>query len=165
MRLLRTLRGILGTALVWAVCWTPAGMALWAFQIGGHVPLDWWVFIAGHSAQRGATGGALFASAVALAERRRSLDSLAPARLAVWGALAALAEPVTTMLEVHFRHPEVHIGAAAFVGAAVAAVLGAGYGRLTLSAALRGRPVLDDPRRTAPEAGSLTGSRSRSTGD
>jgi hypothetical protein len=90
--IIRRLRGILGTACFWGGVWAlgavPILLAL-AVLFGSPWPLlrlarsALWVGFVG-----GAGAGALFASALMLAEQNRPLNALSQARLALWGALA-----------------------------------------------------------------------------
>lgn len=145
----RRLRGVLFTALTWAVGWTPFGIA-WAayawYFLGHHLPagtsrpptgflaalvLAWATF--------GAVSGAVFATALTLAERRRSLDELSVWRTALWGALGALALPVALMSLAVKEGGLVALPLApVLVTVGVSAALGAGSAAGTLALARRG---------------------------
>ena len=99
MLFLRRARGVLGTALIWGIPWFVMGGAVGLYGIAndptkgpgsdlrfvGWMALGWalWGFLS-----RG-----IFALAVAVLERRRTLAQLSVRRVALWGALGALALP------------------------------------------------------------------------
>jgi hypothetical protein len=106
---MRLLRGILGTALLWAVTWGVIGILiitglLVATDIGGTPSVDYLelltrvvaAFGAFFGALGGVTGG-IFAGLVAFAERRRSFADLSIGRLAAWGTVAGVAIPGVLM--------------------------------------------------------------------
>jgi hypothetical protein len=138
--LLRRLRGIAATAVVWGLLWLPFGLAL-ALASGPpseclYCPPHWLLrFVAAWSAW-GAFSGALFAVILIVMERSRTLFELKASRTAVWGALAALVLPLAlTILDlVSFSSVE---GSTA-VAFAVALALGAPCAVLTLKLARRG---------------------------
>lgn len=96
--LLRRLRGILTTAALWAIPWSAFGLlAGVAYRLGlfpgffiqtrpglGGIVVA--LGLAG--AVVGAVNGAVFASLLLLAERKRSLGDLRASRTGVWGGLA-----------------------------------------------------------------------------
>jgi hypothetical protein len=102
--ILRRLRGIMGTALLWGAPWafilgTVAAAAalvlranlgpLRAFTQGALTGLSW-----------GLAAGALFGSALMLAEQRRGFAGLTRARGALWGTLAGIWFPALIGLAV-----------------------------------------------------------------
>jgi hypothetical protein len=93
--LVRKVRGIVGTGLSWAFGWSIAGTALHAglalFGLVSRPDLLVEPFMYG---VWGLFGGSVFAGILAVAEHRRTLPELRPARMAVWGALAGVSVPV-----------------------------------------------------------------------
>lgn len=87
-KLLRKLRGILGTGITWALGWgalfgvmgvvvgAPLGAAVNAVFGGGFL---------------GACAGVSFAAILSIAERRRTLEELSLRRVAIWGGLGGMA--------------------------------------------------------------------------
>ena len=103
---MRRLRGVLITALIWALVWIPIGFALTLLRRSSsfeclYCDPNWLVrFVAGWSVF-GAVSGGLFAIVLMIAERRRTLAELSLRRTAVWGAIGALALPtIITILDV-----------------------------------------------------------------
>src|SRR5262245_19822214 len=111
MLLLRRLRGVLGTALVWAIVWCLAGSAIIA-------PAVWWygkthdegpasfgeilLAVMMNLSAWGAVSGAVFALLLAIAERRRTVNELSMGRVVGWGPIGGAALPLiaiaTTLL-------------------------------------------------------------------
>jgi hypothetical protein len=107
--MLRRVRAVLITALVWALLWIPVG-ALAGFiqyQRGdvfviippqpeflwetiSSVALEWALF--------GALNGGFFAVLLVLAERGRTVATLSSARVALWGAVGTLVLPTLVLL-------------------------------------------------------------------
>ncbi len=97
--MLRTLRGVLGTALAWALPWALAGGAALtvlgyvsfarAFAPPTNVLVDMFLNGALVSGVIGAMSGAAFASIVALTERRATFVSLSIGRMLGWGAVGS----------------------------------------------------------------------------
>ena len=104
--MLRRLRGILGTALTWALVWLPLGFLVPLLRRPPseclYCPPDWfgrflllWVLW-------GAVSGAVFAVVLMIAERSRSLLDLSLLRTASWGAIGAIALPLlATIIDVN----------------------------------------------------------------
>jgi len=89
---MRRLRGFLGTMAVWAVAVVALGLASTTVLRGiGLLPrfvfhwLPW--------AITGANMGLIFATAIVLGERRKTIEALSPRRLAAWGFLAGATVP------------------------------------------------------------------------
>ena len=148
MNLLRKVRGAIGTALTWALGWTPIGAA-WAAYVWlsvrdalppGAEPSLFRVLavVVGAWALSGAASGAVFAGVLALAERRRRLEELPVSRVALWGALGGLAVPaaVFVALRVVYGVNAVYLSAL-LSSAAVSLSLGAASAAGTLLLARR----------------------------
>ena len=135
MSVLRRLRGVLGTAVLWSLAWAPLGIA-WSFTawitagktargewgpfppvLGPMIMCAFWGFI----------GGALFAITLSLFGRRESrIARLRPARVALIGGIAGAVLPLAyaglgTALGIASYAPNMLlIGLCAVVGAGVA---------------------------------------------
>jgi uncharacterized membrane protein YdcZ (DUF606 family) len=99
MSAVRRLRGITGTALIWAVAWgVSSAFAYFVAGYGGDLPMsDLLVGVVSSVgiffAIWGFVSGTVFALAMLVIERRRTLHELTVARTAVWGAIGGLALP------------------------------------------------------------------------
>lgn len=102
-RILRKLRGALGTAVTWAFAWAVAGTALtgvlflFESELGFSVFFEvapWLALVAGGW---GFVGGAVFSVALGTVFRRRRLEELSVGRMAFWGGLAGALLPLTVM--------------------------------------------------------------------
>ena len=97
--ILRKLRGVLGTALTWAVAWMVGGFALLTFVyvVGpGLDGLPFWEVapvLAFRSGVWGLISGGLFSGVLATIHRRHKLGDLSPLWMGLWGALAGLLIP------------------------------------------------------------------------
>lgn len=99
MMIWRRIRDILVMAITWALAWGALGSALAAARFWwptSHDPVG--IFnlptILVSWAILGFLSGAVFSALLARRERRRSVDDLATARVAVWGALGGASLPV-----------------------------------------------------------------------
>jgi hypothetical protein len=138
MRLLRRIRGIVGTALTWATGWGVGG-AVWmgiVFPVVGFPPEAFaacmilgGVFLLG---VYGFLAGAAFSLVVLAAEKRRTLHQLTLRRVAAWGALGTI---LMFAVPVALSTPSV---LAKGITLLVIAVLGAGSAAASLSIARRG---------------------------
>jgi len=82
---LRRARGAIGMGVTWAFTWSAAGAALrWVFGVETDAPLPLLFGLAGLVA------GVMFASVLALTERRRRFDQMSLPRFAAWGATGGL---------------------------------------------------------------------------
>jgi len=94
-RLLRRLRGLLGTATVWAGAYALAGLLVgagfWAAGLGFFAPRGpaWLVVWAEVGAIIGAISGTAFSLAVMVLERRRDFSAITPLRFGSLGAVTA----------------------------------------------------------------------------
>lgn len=91
----RRLRGLLGTALVWAGTWTVVGLLVGAgFWLSGTTFFSlrgsgWLVLWAEVGAITGALSGAAFSLALMWLERRREFSTITPLRFGAFGAVTA----------------------------------------------------------------------------
>src|ERR1041385_8381493 len=99
--ILRKTRGIVLTAITWAVAWVLAG------ELYGVItqvlprgvpqlhlsPLPIFVAIAEWWGITGALAGSAFAILLIIAERRASIESISTIRMALWGGLAGVVYP------------------------------------------------------------------------
>src|SRR5213592_2756771 len=102
------LRGVLGTAITWALIWLPIGVVT-ALLPQRRVECiycapfwEWFPRFALMWILWGAVSGGIFAIVLMFAERRRSLLELATARVALWGAVGSLALPGALMVRDDF---------------------------------------------------------------
>jgi membrane associated rhomboid family serine protease len=104
MLILRRIRGLMGTALIWAMLWSLVGAALAIYNLIREGPerpgieLQYIAWVAVFYGAWGAISGAMFALVLAAAERRRSLNDLSMLRFTIWGSLAAVALPILYIL-------------------------------------------------------------------
>ena len=86
-RLLRRVRGILGTAFTWAIAWTGLGVGIGALA---GIQLSYWVPMALNGAAAGFLAGTSFAVILSIAEKKQTLEDLSLRRVALWGAVGGL---------------------------------------------------------------------------
>jgi hypothetical protein len=144
--LLRRLRGILGTAVVWAIVWGALGAVFLAAQsLWEHLEHDPYRTPSyGQLLARGflifsiwgAVSGAVFALALALAERKRSVSDLSMRRVATWGALGGVTLPLIGIVVMPYIGPSTWMFVAQILGAT--GLLGAGCAAGTLALVRRG---------------------------
>ncbi len=107
--MLRRIRAVVITGLLWGLVWLPVGAAVGfvQYQRGGLIdvlsppPGIMLRVIAQFTLQWGFLGfinGALFAVLLAIAERGRTLATLSVRRVAFWGALGTLVLPAVVLL-------------------------------------------------------------------
>jgi hypothetical protein len=133
--ILRRLRGVVLTALVWAVLWLPLGLGMGlyrylraplsdlgtperipAFPIISETTLVWSAW--------GAVVGTIFALVLLGAERRHTLEELSSTRFAIWGALSAILLPLASMVWFWADDPRFTVPLIAVVILAVTAAVG-----------------------------------------
>lgn len=117
-RLFRKLRGMIGMGLTWGVAWAAIFYVIISIVAvvdppsidAGEQP----AFLAAFGGAFGFISGAVFGLLLSLAEGRRKLLDITPARAAIWGALGAATLPVISgrFDQVMFFSP---------IGAAIAA--------------------------------------------
>lgn len=138
--ILRRLRGIAGTALLWALPWAAilgivAAVAAYvlgaqlgpfrAFSQGALTGLYW-----------GLASGALFGSALMLAEQNRGFTGLTRIRSAIWGAVAGMWFPA--LMSVAFNLNSMPLMVAGWPAFLVTGAMGALSGFATFWLAMRG---------------------------
>ena len=84
---LRRIRGAVGMGLTWAGVWGPVAVLIGMFVDPDGSMDEMWVAI---GAYPGFLGGVVFSAVLAIAARRRRLEELSLARVALWGAAAGL---------------------------------------------------------------------------
>ena len=87
-RIFQRIRGVMGTALTWALGW--GGLSA-VFGILGGVPLRFMGMYALSGMVQGAIAGGSFALLLTVLERRHTLEELSLKRVAIWGGLGGLA--------------------------------------------------------------------------
>lgn len=129
-------------AVVWAVAWLPVGLglALYAAQrspqpydiLARPVPVP---LFAGVWSAWGAVSGAMFALVLRIAERRRTVETLSAARLAVWGAIGAASLP-SILLAVDYARVDPGLRGYGWEFAFAVVVVSAGVGAACAAATL-----------------------------
>jgi len=144
-RLWRRLRGLLGTAIVWAGAYALAGLAVGAvfwvsgqtwFGLGGAGWLTLWAEV---GAVTGAISGGAFSLAVMAVERRGNFSVITPFRFGVLGALTA-----GIVLAIAFDQSLLF----GLIGGAMGFVCGSG----SVVAARRALPAPESPMNAMPPA-------------
>ncbi|MBX3132425.1 MAG: hypothetical protein KF689_03410 [Gemmatimonadaceae bacterium] len=150
MLIVQRLRGILSTALTWALPWAVVGGATvvafdWLSRAPGFHTLTsgsfaWTLFLDGARffALVGAVAGALFAGVVAVAERRRTFATLNTRRMVAWGALGGAALPLLVGIGAVLTGAPSMLRDLFFAG--LGASLGAGSAAVMLRIARRAMP-------------------------
>jgi hypothetical protein len=148
MRLLRRIRGIVGTALTWATAWSLVG-AVWVgiVSLVGDFPPEMSEagMILGGIILLGAYGflaGVAFSLVVLTAERRCTLHQLTLRRVAAWGGLGTI---LMFAVPVALSTPPVLVKGITLLATAL---LGAGSAAANLSVARRGMPAIPAMYRT-----------------
>jgi hypothetical protein len=146
MRLLRRIRGIVGTALTWAAGWGILGAVVSALSIVASGPWDGppvakMVFLGAlFLATYGFIAGLVFSLVVLAAERRRTLHQLTLPRVTAWGGLGGV---LMAAVPVAATGPSVLTG----VFLLMSGLLGAGSAAASLAVARRGLPAAPAIRR------------------
>ena len=89
-RWLQRLRGMVGTALIWAAGWSGAGIVFALLGLFGALAPAEYVVFAGVFAAMGFISGAAFSAVLAIVEGRRRFDEMSLPRFAVWGAVGGV---------------------------------------------------------------------------
>jgi hypothetical protein len=143
MRILRVLKGIAKTAIVWAIAWVPLsfGLGLVSALFGAaSPPREIWMWLVYRQAVVGAITGAAFAIALVALGRTRTLATLTYSRMAIAGALGGVIFPLITIAvfaRMDSQLPVVPLIMGVVINGAVGAVCAAGSLRLA-----RGAPEL-----------------------
>jgi hypothetical protein len=157
MRIVRVLRGIVGTASFWVALWVPVSLLPLGLAILAGNPFPSGALRAFLMAQAlvGAINGLVFASVVAIAGRRRTFEGLKTSWMAACGAVGGAAGPFA-VAALMLSNSSAIIPASALLETLITnAFLGAGLASLTLSVARRA-PAL--PRDTSPHFVASSGS-------
>ena len=93
-RILKRVRGVLGTAFTWAIGWVGLGAGIGALA---GFPLSYLLRMALNSSVAGFIAGASFAVILSFAERNHTLEDLSLRRVALWGAVGGLILSVIPM--------------------------------------------------------------------
>jgi MFS family permease len=139
----RRLRGVAGTALVWAATWTVgyAPFALEQWRPGGweHPRLPLWVLGAFLLIGTiwGLVSGATFALLLTAAERRNGWERLRNRRVALWGALGGVAPALALGIAIVASSGDHKPWVAVSIFTVVSALLGAGLAMTHVSVARR----------------------------
>jgi len=150
---LRQVRGLVGTGITWAVVWAAAPTlvagVLGAFDIGpGRGEAFILGLIAAIGAALGLIGGTLFAIALSVGERDKSISELHLGRVAGWGALSGALVPIAFvgLIRVLFDDRSGVLPGQALIGCAVVAAAGAASAVAMVAAGRSGsRPRVDPP--------------------
>ena len=86
-RLLRRVRGILGTAFTWAMAWMGLGAGI---GVLAGFPLRYLLPMELNNSVQGFIAGASFAVILTIAERHHTLEDLSLRRVGLWGAVGGL---------------------------------------------------------------------------
>jgi hypothetical protein len=119
-RLLRRIRGIVGTGLTWAAAWIGLGGLLGA--VAGF-PLASLLRLALSNSIGGFIAGASFAVILSVAERKHTLADLSLKRVALWGAAGGI---LVTSIPLAFGAPLAFFLGPLVINGGVGAVLASG---------------------------------------
>jgi hypothetical protein len=152
------LRATLVIGLAWGLAWLPPGLLL-ALQADSRPPqpsdfisrpVSVPLFVTAWSLW-GALSGCAFAALLSMANRRRSIETVSRLRTAAWGALGALALPLTLVVIDRTRTPPGLLGEDWWRFVAVVLTVSGGLGAVcataTLALARRERSSLRQARR------------------
>jgi hypothetical protein len=145
MSLLRRIRGIVGSALLWGCAWAGVGLlfgvAVWLLRDPAAFLFPVWRFVALQGLFWGIWGsvsGAVFASLLIVAERNSTISTLSTRRLAGWGALGGFFLPLASYgVLLVTRGPVIGALIPTAIAATIAGLLGAGMAAGHLSLARR----------------------------
>ena len=154
MKIVRIIRGILGTAAAWGLAWIPLTVATWSIgaALGAQLPpLRFWGMMLVGAAIRGAITGTVFATVVAIAGRHREFKALRLRHMIVWGGIGGLVGAALNLsaylLNSSLAIPLVPLGLSLGFSSLLGALSGAG----TLYVARRA-PELGAPRQVLIDA-------------
>jgi hypothetical protein len=137
--IMRVLRGIVKTAIIWAAVWAPASLVPMALAelSGVHFPSGVFLRVLIFQTVIGAINGGVFASAIAFGGRRKTFETLSLRWIAACGAVGGALFPLILRAALGAPMPPIAVA----WGLATNAALGAGLATLTLFIARRA-PVL-----------------------
>ena len=139
----RRLRGILGSAIVWALVWLPIGVLLPLLRSSRSVtclycPPYWFLTFLATWTGWGAFSGAVFAMLLIVAGGRGGLEQLSMRRVAIQGAIGAVVLPLALIVAVMIQEQgDYEEWVFAVVTLSLAGLLGAGCASATLALARR----------------------------
>ena len=139
MRILRLLRGVIGTAVAWVVPWVPISLIPLGLAILAGNPFPEGALRAFLVTQTvaGLFNGVVFASVVAIAGRKRTFEGLSMPWMAACGAVGGAAGP-SLIAAVMLSNNSIALPASVLVSTLITnGLLGAGLASLTLSVARR----------------------------
>ena len=139
-KLLRRVRGVLGTAFTWAVAWTGLGAGL---GLLAGIPFNFLIPMALNGAAAGFIAGASFAVILSIAERHRTLEDLSLRRVALWGAVGGL---LLSFIPMAFGVPVPYLLGPLVINAGIGA--GMATGSVFMARRAEGRRLIsgmDDP--------------------
>jgi len=119
-RILRKIRGMIGTGLTWAAAWIGLGAVLGALA---GFPMGSLFRLALSNSVGGFIAGASFALILSVAERRRTLEDLSLRRVALWGAIGGL---VVTSIPLAFGAPLAFLMGPLVINGGIGAALASG---------------------------------------
>ena len=91
-RLLKLIRGVIGTGLTWAIGWAGLWAALFLVMRGFGLMEEWYFWYpVGVTAVIGFIAGSSFGVILSVLERHKKLEDLSLWRIALWGGLGGLA--------------------------------------------------------------------------
>lgn len=145
MMLLRRLRGVLITALLWAVVWGfLGGLLLLVVSLSTHVHAvglsvaQAILAVLAFFGLWGALSGGVFAIAMSVAERQRRIEDLSMRRVALWGALGGATLPAIGTVAIVITPIEGGLPPQIAVLLAITSLLGSLCSAGTLALARRG---------------------------
>jgi hypothetical protein len=147
MTIFRRLRGVIGTAVTWALGWAGVGIVhgsilfLWSRRDGRLPNITWFDFVSNQMqllGMLGAATGSVFALGLWLGERGNTATKLTVGRAAAWGVLAAAAYPAVLAWKLDLGMPGFvqQFGVPTLMGMG----LGAASAALMVTLARRGEP-------------------------
>lgn len=157
-RILRRLRGIIVTGLIWSFAWSIAGSVLSVLMLGPYIRDTQFVLGILPTALLfyslvGMWTGVAFASVLSFGDRRRTFAELTMPRVATWGALGGVSYPLTSLLLTMSLGGIVPSDLGAALG--ITALLGAGSAAAMLALARRREQLVSAggslPRSGSPE--------------
>jgi hypothetical protein len=140
--MLRRVRGAVVLGLLWAVVWLPVATIVGTIFRWIALPprsTDW-ILIAVFGGL-GFVSGTTFGGLLSGLERRRTIESIAAGRLALWGLLAGAGIPVLLCIIVlAIVPPDVHLARSAYGLFVLLGVLGVATAEVSIALARRGTP-------------------------